>query len=138
MNIDWRIREKNMNLNNLSGNDLNKLEKYINERIGKKEPEISILFRDLRNGKFTYDKEIDKVCFVIDRDPQNLSENQLDDFIGNCKNNNYEVYLSNPTFELFLIMHDDRVLKVDRQEMLENRRDGRRGKRFLEKAFIIF
>lgn len=107
------------------------------EEYGQSHPKrkLSNFEEDLRNGKFTYDNEIDKVCFVIDRDPQNLSENQLDDFIDTCKKNNYEVYLSNPTFELFLIMHDDRVLKIDRQEMLENRREGKRGKRFLEKNF---
>lgn len=105
------------------------------EEYGQSHPKrkLSNFDKDLKNGKFTYDKEIDKVCFVIDRDPQNLSEIQLDDFIDNCKQNNYEVYLSNPTFEFFLIMHDDKVLKIDRQEILENRRDGRRGKRFLEK-----
>ena len=68
--------------------------------LGRTSTFLDIYFeRDLRNGKFTYDNEIDKVCFVIDRDPQNLSEKQLDDFINNCKNNNYEVYLSNPTFD---------------------------------------
>lgn len=94
---------------------------------------LSNFEKDLENGKFTYDNDIDKICFVIDRDPQNFSENQLDDFIDNCNKNKYEVYLSNPTFELFLIMHDDRVLKIDKKEMLENRRNGKKGKRFLEK-----
>ena len=95
--------------------------------------------RDLKSGKFTYDMEIDKVCFVIDRDPQNLSESQLDEFINKCRDNGYEVYISNPTFEVFLIMHDDRVLSLNRQEMLENRRNSRRGKRFLEiKLFEFF
>lgn len=87
--------------------------------------------KDLEDGKFTFDKEIDKVCFVIDRDPQNFSEEQLNEFIKNCKECGYDVYLSNPTFELFLIMHDDRVLEFDRTEMLENRKQSR-SKRFLE------
>lgn len=110
------------------------------EEFGQSHPKrkLSNFDKDLRSGKFTYDNEIDKVCFVIDRDPQNLSEKQLDDFINNCKKNNYEVYLSNPTFELFLIMHDNRVLKLDRQEMLENRREGRKRKRFLEKKLLEY
>ena len=87
--------------------------------------------KDLNNGKFTFDNEIDKVCFVIDRDPQNFSETQLDQFIQNCKGYGYEVYLSNPTFELFLIMHNDEILKLNRTEMLENRKISKK-KRFLE------
>lgn len=88
--------------------------------------------KDLEEGKFTFDKDIDKVCFVIDRDKQNVSKEQLNEFIKVCKQNKYEVYLSNPTFEIFLIMHDDIVLKLNKQEMYENRRNGKRGKRFLE------
>lgn len=88
--------------------------------------------KDLKEGKFTFDNEIDKVCFVIDRDPQNFSEGQLNEFVKNCKEHGYDVYLSNPTFELFLLMHDDKIFDLDRQEMLENRREKRRSKRFLE------
>lgn len=87
---------------------------------------------DIEAGKFVFYEELDKVCFVIDRDPQNLSELQLVDFIQQCTENNYEVYLSNPTFELFLIMHSDDILKLNKQEMLENRKVNR-NKRFLEK-----
>lgn len=87
--------------------------------------------KDLKDGKFTFDKEIDRVCFVIDRDPQNFSEKQLNEFIKACREYGYDVYLSNPTFELFLIMHDDKVLELDRNEMLENRKQSR-SKRFLE------
>ena len=90
--------------------------------------------KSLENGKFTYDENFDKAIFVIDRDPQNLSEDQLDEFIKNCHNNGYSVYLSNPTFEIFLLMHDDSILKLDKKEMFENRRTGKgkRGKRYLE------
>ena len=106
---------------------------------GQSHPKVKIknFNKDVENGKFIFDKEIDKVCFVIDRDPQNFSEQQLDDFIKCCKNNSYDVYLSNPTFELFLIMHDDEILKLDRTKMLENRKQNK-NKRFLEiKLFEI-
>lgn len=86
----------------------------------------------LADDKFTYNKNFDKAIFVIDRDPQNFSKEQLDEFIKNCDDYGYFVYLSNPTFELFLLMHDDKIFDLDRQEMLENRRRTRRSKRFLE------
>lgn len=40
-----------MNLNDLSEEKLNELEKYLNCEIGRREPEIQILFQHLRNGK---------------------------------------------------------------------------------------
>lgn len=89
--------------------------------------------KDVEEGKFTFDREIDKVCFIVDRDPQNFSEDQLNEFIKKCEINKYNIYLSNPTFEIFLIMHDDIVLELDKKKMLENKRQTRRGKRFLER-----
>ena len=86
---------------------------------------------DLKNEKFVFDKDIDKVCFVIDRDPQNFKDSQLDEFIEECNSYGYKVCLSNPTFELFLLMHDDKVLELNKKEMLENRKQSR-NKRFLE------
>lgn len=86
---------------------------------------------DIDNEKFLYNSEIDKVCFVVDRDPQNFKEQQYDEFLELCEQHGYKVYVSNPTFELFLIMHDDKVLELDRTEMLENRKISS-NKRFLE------
>lgn len=110
------------------------------EEYGQSHPKrkLSNFERDLKDGKFTYDKEIDKACFVIDRDPQNFSKDQLDEFVNNCNEDGYFVYLSNPTFELFLLMHDDKIFDLDRQEMLENRRETRRSKRFLETRLSDF
>ncbi len=88
--------------------------------------------KSLTEGKFTYIENFDKVIFIIDRDPQNLKEKQLNEFINNCKKDKYFVYLSNPTFEIFLIMHSDKIFDIDRKEMLENRREKRRSRRFLE------
>lgn len=94
--------------------------------------------KELKSGKFTYVKGFDKVIFVVDRDPQNFSLKQLDDFIDKCNENQYEVCLSNPTFEFFLLLHDSRVFTLDKKEMLENRRQTRGGKRFLEKKLFDY
>lgn len=56
-----------MNLNDLSENELNELESYINKKIGKKEPEIVILFNDLRTGKLkNKNVDSDALNFVYD------------------------------------------------------------------------
>lgn len=88
----------------------------------------------LEEDNFTYDKDFDRVIFIVDRDIQNFSEEQLNEFIKNCQEKGYDVCLSNPTFEVFLMMHDDIIFSLDKREMLENKRtdSGKRGKRFLE------
>lgn len=103
------------------------------EELGQSHPirKINNFNEDIENNKFLYDKEIDKVCFVIDRDPQNFSEEQFDNFLRMSKDYNYKVYVSNPTFELFLLMHDDKIFGIDKTAMLENRRVSN-SKRFLE------
>ncbi|MBO5348481.1 MAG: RloB domain-containing protein [Clostridia bacterium] len=103
------------------------------EELGQSHPirKITNFNEDIKNNKFLYDNEIDKVCFVIDRDPQNFSEHQYDDFLQMCKEYTYKVYVSNPTFELFLLMHDDKIFDIDRIAMLENRKVSN-SKRFLE------
>ena len=89
--------------------------------------------KDLQNGKFTFDKELDKVCFVVDRDPQNFKEEQFDEFKHECEKYGYKFYITNPAFEFFLLLHSDEIFKFDEKEMLKNERQGpRRGKRFLE------
>lgn len=87
--------------------------------------------KSLEDKKIIYDNEIDKVCFIVDRDPQNFNEEQYDNFIDKCVKNGYFSYISNPTFELFLIMHKDKILELDRKELLENRKINK-NKRFLE------
>ncbi|MDD3303944.1 MAG: RloB family protein [Clostridia bacterium] len=87
--------------------------------------------KDLEDGKFLYYKEIDKVCFVIDRDPQNFSVEQYDKMLSLCEKYNYSVFVSNPTFELFLLMHNDAILSLNKKEMLENKKVNK-NKRYLE------
>lgn len=103
------------------------------DELGQSHPlrKINNFNEDIENNKFLYDKEIDKVCFVVDRDPQNFSEEQYDEFLSKCEEYNYKVFISNPTFELFLLMHDDKIFELDKKEMLENRKVSTT-KRFLE------
>ena len=73
------------------------------------------------------------MCFVVDRDPQDFSEEQLNNFIFECKKYGFDAYISNPAFEFFLLLHSDKVFEFDRNEMIRNERQGaKRGKRFLE------
>lgn len=86
-----------------------------------------------------YYPEIDRVCFVVDRDPKNFFTDQFFEFVKKTGESGYEVYISNPTFELFLLMHDDRIFELDREEMLRNDyTTPSKQKRFLEKKIKEF
>ena len=102
---------------------------------GESHPLIKIKnFRsEIENNTIIYDKEIDKVCFIFDRDPQNFKDYQYDEFINECKSNAFCPYISNPTFEFFLLLHSDNIFTLNKDEMLLNKKENMRGKRFLEK-----
>ncbi len=80
-----------------------------------------------------FDSELDKICLIIDRDPQNFSTEQFIEVVENCDENNFNIFISNPCFEFWLLLHFDEVLSFDRNEMLENRkRSPHAKKRYLE------
>lgn len=89
------------------------------------------------NDNIVYYPEIDEVCFVVDRDPKSFFKYQFLEFLKKTKEKGYSIYISNPTFELFLLMHDDRIFELDRDEMLENAYISK-NKRFLEKKVKEF
>ena len=53
----------------------------------------------------TYAPEIDKICLVVDRDPESFTNSQFDYVKNACAENDVEFYVSNPGFELWLLMH---------------------------------
>lgn len=74
----------------------------------------------LNNYEITFDKEIDFLCLVVDRDPESFTEFQFDDVLKTCKQNNFEFLISNPNFEFWLLLHFDEVLALDNEKLLKN------------------
>lgn len=68
----------------------------------------------------TYDKEIDLLCMVVDRDPESFTGFQFDDVLETCRQNNFEFLISNPNFEFWLLLHFDNILTLDRDKLLKN------------------
>ena len=74
-----------------------------------------------------YRPETDHVCVVVDRDADNRDPQTMDEFIKGCRGRGYEPYISNPCFELWLMMHFDAFDREDRRMLLQNPMvDGRR------------
>ena len=63
---------------------------------------------------------IDQVVFLIDKDPHNFSAKQYDEAVKYCNNEGYTLCVSNPAFELFLLMHDDRIFTVNLEKKVSD------------------
>ena len=79
----------------------------------------------------TYSNTVDRLNIVIDRDKQNFKDNQYDEVVDFCKKYGVNLYVSNPTFEFWLMLHFPEVENEDRIKMYENKYIASR--RYLEK-----
>lgn len=109
--------------------DLNYVCSQIIDRL-KEETQWDNIIKDvptvIENRAITYDKSLDKICFIIDRDREsfisNDGNNQYSYVLQVCRENNYGFYLSNPCFEFWLLMHFDEVSNLDTEKLLENKK----------------
>lgn len=78
----------------------------------------------IQYGNITYSEEIDKICFIVDRDKKsfvsNDNNNQYQYVLKKCRNKNFGFYVSNPCFEFWLLLHFDEASQLDREKLLEN------------------
>ncbi len=63
--------------------------------------------------------EVDQVCVIFDRDYRGLSE-KIDEIFGLCDAHGIRVVLSNPNFELWLLMHFPDIDRYPRKDLLAN------------------
>jgi hypothetical protein len=75
--------------------------------------------------------EPNELWMVVDRDKQNVSKDQLIEIIENCIKEDYNLALSNPTFEFWLLLHLTDIELYDRELLLSNPKTNK--KRYLEK-----
>lgn len=76
----------------------------------------------------TYDREVDKICLIIDRDHKSFNSHQYDEVLQQCREQGFGFYLSNPCFEFWLLLHFPEVLNLTDEEreqlFLNNKWDG--------------
>ena len=77
-----------------------------------------------------YCEDVDRICVIVDRDRDNRTSSDIDDFIRRCKRSGYEPYVTNPCFELWLLMHFEAFYNLDHKMLLDNPMIG--GRRFTE------
>lgn len=105
--------------------DVNHTTKAVYDFFNQQRPRICNIIMSnvtdiLNNYEITFDKEIDYLCLVVDRDPESFTEFQFDDVLKTCKQNNFEFLISNPNFELWLLLHFDDIHDLDNKKLLKN------------------
>ncbi len=70
----------------------------------------SNLDESLEEQEITYDPEIDVICLIVDRDKNDFTEEQYMYVQDTCLKNNIQLYVSNPFFEFWLLLHFNGVL----------------------------
>lgn len=103
--------------------DCDILIKYLN-----KESEVVNIVTDISDiikstSSITYDENIDKICLVIDRDKDSFistpNNRQYEYVVKTCKKKGFGLYVTNPCFEFWLLLHFDEVFCLDRDKLLE-------------------
>lgn len=80
----------------------------------------------IKEGGFTYAEGFDKICLIVDRDRASFisssENNQYQYVVEKCKEMGFELYVTNPCFEFWLLLHFDGVFDLDGNKLLENPR----------------
>lgn len=74
----------------------------------KNNPDISNplkIFNELKANIQENGIEANEVCLIVDRDSKSFTEEQYAIVLKGCQENRFNLYLSNPNFELWLLFH---------------------------------
>jgi hypothetical protein len=83
-----------------------------------------------------YGVESNELWMVVDRDKQNVSQQQLKDIISSCSEKGFNLALSNPTFEFWLLLHIVGIEGYDKEKLLENEKVTQ-SRRFIDKELSL-
>lgn len=81
---------------------------------GFKEQENKIL------SDISFDKDLDKICFIVDRDK--YPKERYDEVIEICKKEKYFLFVTNPCFEFWLLLHFIDCININQAELKKNKR----------------
>lgn len=144
--VDYLIANNSINHTNVSRKLLVEVLKKSIENCGRNIDDSTnnyfevceLIWDDLKNYKITevadnieqimdwaeisYDKDFDKICIIVDRDEESFKSDQYDDVLIKCRVNNYSLFVTNPCFEFWLLMHYDDVTDIEEDKVRKNER----------------
>ena len=83
---------------------------------------LETVLKNIENKQITYSEDIDKMCLIVDRDKKSFKEEQYNYVKEECKKKNFKLYVTNPCFEFWLLLHFDEVHLINKEKLLENKR----------------
>ncbi len=85
---------------------------------------ISDISDIIRDGGLTYAEGFDQICLIVDRDKDSFSalpgNDQYGYVVDKCKEKGFQLCITNPCFEFWLLLHFDEVFELDTDKLLEN------------------
>ncbi len=82
--------------------------------------DIDDFYKFIDIPSLSYEKGFDEICIIVDRDRKSFSEKQYDYVTKKCADNGFHLFVTNPCFEFWLLLHFDEVHSFDEKELLEN------------------
>ena len=83
----------------------------------------------IKSLSITFDIEFDRICLIVDRDKGsfvvNENINQYKEVLDKCRDNGFDLYVTNPCFEFWLLLHFDDCVDLDIEQLYENRKVSR-------------
>jgi len=103
---------------------LEKLEEYCEEHLTIKGGAVNVraVFLEIQRDDIVFDKEIDDVCLIVDRDKGSFFEHQYDAVCNDCLQAGYRLFVTNPCFEFFLLLHKTDGKEYSQRELLDNKK----------------
>lgn len=83
---------------------------------------LETVLKNIENKQITYSEDIDKMCLIVDRDKKSFKEEQYNYVKEECERKSFKLYVTNPCFEFWLLLHFDKVHLINKEELLENKR----------------
>ena len=97
---------------------------------------LEAILKFVEDSKVVYEKEIDIVCLIVDRDKKSFigkrNNNQYKCVVDKCKENSIDLYITNPCFEFWLYLHFDDGNGLEKTKLLENKKSSETGETYIE------
>lgn len=85
----------------------------------------------LRRDDILYDEMRDSICLVVDRDKNSFSNTQFDAVYKGCVDNGYRLFVTNPCFEFFLLLHKSDCTSLPLDDLICNKKSN--GRTYVER-----
>lgn len=94
----------------------------------KNEYEVVNIVEDIseiiKDGGLTYEEGFDRICLIVDRDKESFlavpENNQYMYVLNRCREMGFQLCVTNPCFEFWLLLHFDEVFELDKEKLADN------------------